>query len=69
LSADETAQGEFTAALAVIKRHAARRGLDLDSGIHRPERATDPKLATRHTDSVKPVSGERWWDPHVRTRG
>lgn len=68
LSERESDQHEHAAALKVIQHHAQRRGLDLDSGIHRPERAKDSNLARRHQDTVNPLTRARWWDPQVRTR-
>jgi hypothetical protein len=35
-----------------LREIARRRGLDLDTGIHDPKRATDPAEANRHTDSA-----------------
>lgn len=38
------------AAYEIIKDHAKRRGFDLDTGIHDPAKATDPKMANIHKD-------------------
>jgi hypothetical protein len=35
-----------------LREIARRRGLDLDTGLHDPRRATDPAEANRHTDSA-----------------
>jgi hypothetical protein len=35
-----------------LREIARRRGLDLDTGIHDPRRATDPAEANRHADSA-----------------
>lgn len=51
LAADDGVRLGHKAAWSVMKDVAKRRGLDLDTGIHRPETATDRELAGAHTDS------------------
>ena len=68
LSDADTDRQRYLTGLNVIEQHAKNRGLDLDSGVHRPEKAADPTMARMHTDSVNPMSRARWWDPNVRVR-
>ena len=68
LAAGDVERRAHAAALAAIRTHAAKRGLDLDSGVHRPDRARDPELARHHTDSAAPSANPRWWDPYTRVR-
>ncbi len=50
LCSNDMARDEYGRGWAVLRHEAARRGLDLDTGIHAPEVATDPDRATLHVD-------------------
>ncbi len=43
----------FQIAWDVAARHAAKRGLDLETGIHNPNLATDFRLSKKHVDSAQ----------------
>lgn len=50
LSQTEEARMDFARGWAVLRFEAERRGLDLDTGQHRPEDATDAQRALLHAD-------------------
>lgn len=51
LSENEDMKKRYADALSIAEDIAARRGLDLDTGRHDPEKALDKALARVHTDS------------------
>lgn len=50
LCATDSVRDEFNRGWAVLRYEAERRGLDLDTGMHRPETATDVERAQLHSD-------------------
>lgn len=69
---DETSEAGDREALErgakALERVAARRGYDLEAGVHRPKTATDPALARAHTDQEATPIQLRAVRQYVRAR-